>query len=80
MSMKMKNRSHRYDITRPRPRHGPKYTIYKMCLGLMMAICIKQHLSNISSSIHEKRKQHWSRVEKTVAYEKNVYFIRRLDV
>ena len=54
----MKNRSHRYDITRPRPRHGPKYTIYKMCLGLMMAICIKQHLSNISSSIHEKRKQH----------------------
>ena len=45
--LKMKKRSFRYDITRPRPRHGHKYTIYKMCLSLMMTICIKQHLSNI---------------------------------
>ena len=45
--LEMKNRSHRYDITRPRPRHGHKYNMYKMCLRLMMAICIKQHLSNI---------------------------------
>ena len=36
-----------YDKTRPRSRHGHKYTIYKMCLSLMIAICIKQHLSNI---------------------------------
>ena len=42
----MKNRSPRYDITRRRPRYGHKYTIYKMCLSLMMAICITQHLSN----------------------------------
>ena len=28
MRLKMNNRSHRYDITRPRPRHGHKYTIY----------------------------------------------------
>ena len=46
MRLKMKNRSHRYDITRPRSRHGHKYTIYKMCLSLMMAICIKQHLGS----------------------------------
>ena len=52
----MKNRSHRYDINRPRPRHGHKYTKYKMCLSIMMAVCIKQHLRNISSSIHEKVK------------------------
>ena len=45
--LEMKNRSHRYDMTRPRPRHGHKYNMYKMCLRLMMAICIKQHLSNI---------------------------------
>ena len=32
---------------RPRPRHGPKYTIYKMCLSIIMVICIKQHLGNI---------------------------------
>ena len=36
----------------------------------MMVICIKQHLSNIWSSIYEKVKQHWGRVEKSVAYKK----------
>ena len=47
MKIKIKNRSHRYDINRPRSRHGQKYSKYKMCLSIMMAICIKQHLSNI---------------------------------
>ena len=28
MRLKMKNRSHRYDINRPRPKHGHKYTKY----------------------------------------------------
>ena len=53
----MKNRSHRYDIDRSRPRHGYKYTKYEMFLSKMMVICIKQHLSNIWSSIQEKVKQ-----------------------
>ena len=43
-----KNRSRRYDIKRPRPRHWHKYTIYKMCLSIMMVIRIKQHVSNTS--------------------------------
>ena len=30
MRRKMKNRPHRYDINRPRPRHGHKYTKYKI--------------------------------------------------
>ena len=30
----------------------------------MMVICIKQYLSNIWYSIHEKVKQHWGWVEK----------------
>ena len=30
----------------------------------------KQHLSNIWSSVHEKVKQHWELVEKSVAYKK----------
>ena len=47
MRLKMKNRSSRYDINRPRLRHGDKYTKYKICLDIMMVICIKQHLSNI---------------------------------
>ena len=62
--LKMKNRSHRYDMNRPRPRHGHTCTKYEMCLSILMVICIKQHLSNIWSSIHEKVKQHWGWVEK----------------
>ena len=46
MRLKMKNRLHRYDIKRHRPRNGPKYSKYKMCLIIMMGIGIKQHLSN----------------------------------
>ena len=30
----MKNRSHRYDINRPRFRHGHKSSIYKKCLTI----------------------------------------------
>ena len=47
MRLKMKNRSHKYDINRPRARNGRKYTEYNMCLSTLMDICIKQHLSNI---------------------------------
>ena len=54
MRLKMKNRSQRYLIYRPRPRHGHKYTKEKMWHSIMMVACIKQYLSNIWSSIHEK--------------------------
>ena len=48
MRLKMKNRSHRYDINRPRLRHGHEYTKYKMCkIIIIMVIRIKQHLSKI---------------------------------
>ena len=36
----MKNRSHRYDINRPRPRHGYKYAKYKMYDSTVMAIYV----------------------------------------
>ena len=42
MRLKMKNGSDRSDISRPRPRHGHKYTKYKMCLSIMMAIGMYQ--------------------------------------
>ena len=64
MKIKIKNISHRFDINRPRSRHGYKYSTYKKCLARMMLILTKQHLSNICSSIHEKDKQQWSWVEK----------------
>ena len=64
MKLKMKNRSQRYKINLPRPRHGHQYTKYKVRLSIIMVICIKQHLSNIWSLIHEIVKQHWGWVEK----------------
>ena len=45
MKMKMKNKSYRYNINRPRARHGQNYTKYKKCITIIMVICIKQHLS-----------------------------------
>ena len=68
MKMKKENRSSRYDINRTRSRHGHKYSKYKKCRSMIMLICVKQHLNNIGSSIHEKVKQNWGLVEKTVAY------------
>ena len=35
-----------------------------MGVSMMIVTCIKQHLSNIRSLIHEKPKQHWGWVEK----------------
>ena len=40
---------------------------------MMMPTFIKQHLSNIWSSIHEKVKHHWGWVQKCVVYKKSVY-------
>ena len=65
MKRKMKNRSHRCEISRPTSWYGHKYSRYKMCLSMIMLICIKQYLSNICSSNNEKVNQHWNWVEKT---------------
>ena len=54
---KWKKRSHKYDINRPWSRYWHKYSKYKKCLSMIMLICIKQHLSNILSPIHEKVKK-----------------------
>ena len=44
--MKMKNRSLRYGINKPRSRYVCKYSKYEKCLTIMTLTCIKQHLSN----------------------------------
>ena len=49
MKMKIKNRSQTYDINRPRPRHGDKYSKYKKSLN-MMSTKKKQELRVASSS------------------------------
>ena len=43
----MKHWSSRYDINRPRPRHGHIFSKYKKCLGMITLMCINQNLSNI---------------------------------
>ena len=63
MKMKMKNRSPRYGTNRPRSRHRHKYSKYIKFLSMMILICIKQHQSNIWSSIYENVKQHWGWVD-----------------
>ena len=66
----MKNRSQRYDINKLRPRQGHKHTKYKMCVSMMMIVCIKKHLNNIWSSSHENVKQYWGWVEKKALLKK----------
>ena len=79
MKMKMKNRSHICDINighrknRPRSRHEHKCTEYKKCVRMMVLACIKQHLSNIWSSIHKKLSNTEAELKERVAYKKNVY-------
>ena len=46
-----------------------------MSLNIIRVICIKQHLSNTWSSVHQEVKQHWGWVEKSVAYKKSVYCV-----
>ena len=51
------NKNKAYDIDRPRGGLGHKYTTRKMSFSIIMALCIKQRLSNVLSSINEKVKQ-----------------------
>ena len=70
--LKMKNRLHRYEINRPRPKHGYICTRYIMCFSVMMIICIKQHQSKTWSSIHKIVKQREAELKKSV-YGKSVF-------
>ena len=54
MRLKMKNRSHRYDINRTSPRHGNRYTIYRMCPSVMMVVCINPYFTFLLSDITTK--------------------------
>ena len=64
---------HRYHLNRTRPLHGYRHTKYKTCLTIMVLICIRQHLSNIWSSIHETLSNTEADL-KSSAYKKNHLF------
>ena len=46
-----------------------------MCLSMTIVKCIKQHQSKTWSSFHDKVKQHWDWVEKSVAYKEEHVFV-----
>ena len=50
-----------------------------MCLNMIMALSIKQHLSKIWSSIHEKVKKDWGWVETEVLLIKKCVLYKRED-
>ena len=52
MNMKMKNRSDRYDINRPRSRNKHKHSKYKKSLTMMMLICINKNVRELSWMSH----------------------------
>ena len=46
----MKTRPHIFDISRPKARHGHKYTKYEMCLSMMMVIKLEaQFMKQLSN-------------------------------
>ena len=65
--MKTKNRLHRYDMNRPRPRPGHKYTKYKMCQSTIMVISIKQNLSKSEAQLMKKLSNTDIELKKSVA-------------
>ena len=73
MKTKMKIDSRENGINRPKYRHGHKYSTHMKRISMMMLICIKQHLSNIWSSVYDNVKQHRGWVEKKrCLYKKHV--------
>ena len=74
MKLKMKNRLHRYDINKPGHSHGHICTKYKMCLNIMTALCIEQHLSNIWSSIYKNVKRHCGWVKEKALFLKKIVY------
>ena len=71
--MKMKNRSHRYDINRRSSRQGNKSSKYKKCLSMMLLIMcqyVAQFMKKLSNTETELKKSllikkrivhHWRR-------------------
>ena len=80
MKIKMKNRSHRYGINRPRSRHEHKYSEYKKCLSMMMLVCIKQRLRAFEAQFMQKLSNTEAELKKSVAYKKKAFIWCQLCV
>ena len=63
-------RSYRYDVNRPMPGHGHKYTKYKRSLSIMMVTCIKQQLTTFEAQLMKKLSNIEAELKKSVTYKK----------
>ena len=73
MRLKMKNRLPRPEIDKLRPRHGHKYTKYKICHSIMMAICYVSNNSATFKAQFIKKLSNTERVEEK-SIKKRVIF------
>ena len=71
--MKMKSRSHRYDINRPMSRHGRQYSKYKKCLTMMVLTCISNTYATFEAQFMKKLNNTEVELEKCDDYKKRVY-------
>ena len=69
MALKMKNGSHRHETNRTRPRHGHKYTKYKMCLSMIMVCAISNTLATSETTLMEKLSNIEAELKKSLAYK-----------
>ena len=70
MMVKMKNRLHRNNINRTRPRIGYEYTNYRMCLSMIVVMCNNQQLSKSEAEFMKKLSNTEGFI--SVAYKKSV--------
>ena len=80
MKMEMINKLHRYDINRPRHRHGHKYSEYKKCLNMMMLKFTKQHQATLEAQFMKTSSNTEAELKKSVAYKKKRVFIIEFSV
>ena len=77
MSMKVK---HKCDINIKGSRHGHKFSKYKICLSLMMTLCVKQQLNKVWSTIMKTLRKAEAELKTRVAYKKACRFKKKWNI
>ena len=73
MRLKVKNRLLGYDIKKPRPRHGHKYTKYNICHNTLMLIYISSNiLATIKARFMKKSSNTEAELKKSTGSKKSV--------
>ena len=70
MKMTMKNRLHRYDINRPKARHGNKYTKNKKCRRMISLFVLSNAYAAFEAEFIKKLTNAEAELKKSVACKK----------